>query len=146
MKSAHDYEKCGITKNVETTTMDHTRIDELRALADAATPGPWSYEGDLEPIEIYGFSDSPTHAVALVPRLEDAQFITCAREGVLRLLAHISDIERRIALRDKAFITEFDGSDPCRLCRRGKVSSGDTCHDCNDDYSGYEFDEARFSK
>jgi hypothetical protein len=61
--------------------MTTPRIDELRRLEAAATPGPWP---DLNG-ELFSYA-KPAHTVASVYRAEDAAFICTVRDALPLLL------------------------------------------------------------
>ena len=70
-------------------TVQPTR-DQLRALADKATPGPWeAFHGDI-------WTD--THGFLLSPGLDDrdAAFIAAARTALPQLLDQLDQAEARI--------------------------------------------------
>jgi hypothetical protein len=81
-------------------TLTPAELEEMRALAEAATPGPWVRRP-------HPFGDSETHGCVKAPsangilvagatviaRNEDCEFIAHARTGVPRLLAHVEALE-----------------------------------------------------
>ena len=85
--------------------ISNENLQQWRALADAATPGPWSAEtghGETGP----NYIDSPSGVVAYVydsyrgtlPNAEaDAAFIAAAREAVPALLAEVDRLRRELA-------------------------------------------------
>jgi hypothetical protein len=81
--------------------MTPDRLKELRALCDAAQPGPWRYSGDKDgridtgPPDITDWEDG--YVIYGVDRDEDARFIVAARTALPEAL---DEIERlREALR-----------------------------------------------
>ena len=86
-------------------TVQPTR-EQLRALADKATPGPWSYAdyGDPSPehwpvglIETDGGEEAWACDTALAMSEPDAAFIAAARTAVPQLLDQLDRAEHRIA-------------------------------------------------
>ena len=78
---------------------------EWRALADAATPGPWAVDGFLAPGPGDSFTIGPADgALAYVqPVWADAEFIAAARAAVPRLLDALDTAEAEVArLRERA--------------------------------------------
>ena len=99
--------------------------DELarwRALADAATPGPWMPSGSTDPVCIGGLYWREGEVVEriLTDRTDaDAAFIAGAREAMPRLLAEVARL--RIALRaarDLARIAETTRSRAAEWARQ----------------------------
>lgn len=82
--------------------MTDTELDEIDALADAATPGPWQALGLMQPAPNYaviGGGSIPTQ-VAVVTR-ENAAFIAAARTALPALIAEVRRLSREVeAIRD----------------------------------------------
>ena len=113
-----------------------SRLEEIKARAEAATPGPWQWRED-EPASLVHVTDPRLHPWNVLkapdwgPTLADAAFIAAAREDVPWLLA---EVERLTAERDaliavgkrqaarlarvEALAEEWDGDDSCdnRTC------------------------------
>lgn len=101
--------------------------DELQRLADAATPGPWSWHSrqtvDGDSWAVFGTSDR-----ALAGNRDgwtpDAEFIAASRSAVPALLARVRELEaeRDAALSTIAKVRELHASftDPdgtfCKVC------------------------------
>lgn len=102
------------------TTIDR---DELRKLADAATPGPWEAITDRYDSEIGWYMGGHIPNVADEFRTEhdgdhpplgaeDAKFIAAAREAVPALLDQLDAAEARIAAVDAELLyAELHGND-----------------------------------
>lgn len=95
--------------------MTHKELDELQALADAATPGPW--DSVLSGPHAYpGYHDVVRNRGAdLVGMIAhnhpgDARFIAAAREAVPRLIARIRELEKRdsVTIRQLEAVAELE--------------------------------------
>jgi len=90
--------------------MTPAQILELRALADAATPGPWFVQADRHRVcgiigpKMAAYDDEPEQEwreVQIVetdgghypPRWNDAAFVTAARSAVPALLDRVAELE-----------------------------------------------------
>ena len=82
--------------------MTAAELDELEALANAATPGPWK-PGVLKPgicawIDsacgtVIDVTESPPEGMAV----DDANFIAAARDAVPKLIARVRELEREMS-------------------------------------------------
>ena len=74
-----------------------SRLDEIKARADAATKGPWQWRED-EPASLVHVTDQRMHPWNILkapdwgPTLADAAFIAAAREDVPWLLALVESL------------------------------------------------------
>lgn len=90
-----------------------SKYDELKRLAEAATPGPWSYDGSyICPARV---EDETTYvetwrAVADSHQTENVRFIAAANPAVI--LDLINEVE---ALREKVSELNFDAARYCYL-------------------------------
>jgi hypothetical protein len=103
----------------ETTKLD---LEALEALANAATPGPWSVEigavwAGTDDLVASGFDDSnAAGSVDLVGRVfyvSNASFIAAAREAVPALIARVRELEEenaRLSTPDTAMIQTKGGT------------------------------------
>lgn len=66
-----------------------TLLDDWKALADAATPGPWACKIAVDPLGERGTVDA------------DMAFIAASRTIVPRLLAAIEGVQERIAITER---------------------------------------------
>ena len=92
--------------------MTAVKLLELRALADAATPGPWFVQADGSVLGIFGpkmaaYNDEPEQEwreVQIVetdgghypPRWNDAAFMAAARSAVPALLDRVEELEAEL--------------------------------------------------
>ena len=135
-------------------------IDAIRERCDAATHGPWHYfyksKYDEHHVSIPPGADYPVSlASAKGFRLPlfpdgcptgkgDAEFVAHARQDVPALLEYVTELEKRISVLTQAFKRH---GDICKTCSYydGYRHHNIVCRaNCNDDYSWYEFDAARF--
>ena len=80
----------------EKSAMDENALREIKARANAATPGPWSAQTRLDSFGEY--AAGPFHATGDCLRaMCDARFIADAREDVLRLLAEVNRLRSVLA-------------------------------------------------
>jgi hypothetical protein len=88
-------------------------VEELKRLAEAATPGPWKqtdWQSCDEPIDA-GVATESGQAVAGTMQLEDATFIAAANpQAVLALIAEIARLKARLEIDPRH---NYDGID-CR--------------------------------
>ena len=79
--------------------MTEAELARLSALADAATPGPWSVR-ETDPMVVrrdYGNTASVAHPEEIVnARIPDAAFIAASREAVPTLVAEVREQARSI--------------------------------------------------
>jgi hypothetical protein len=95
-------------------------IEEIKARANAATPGPWEYE-------YYWYYDSPQvetlrEVVCRVQDEDDGRFIAHARQDIPDL---ISEITRLTA--ENEGLKKENSRGPCRMCSRCPYA--DTCEE-----------------
>jgi hypothetical protein len=78
-------------------TIPKAKIEELRALAEKATPGPWTVEVGLDADDVRA-RPSLNCSIATAQRCEedDARFIAAAREALPALLDEVERLERRL--------------------------------------------------
>ena len=88
-------------------------LDELQALADAATPGPWQHTGAGN---VYSRKAGGHHAVGFTTlSLDDADFIAACRTEVPKLIAEV----RRLRYDNKNWLAAHWGG----LFADGKISA-----------------------
>ncbi|MDL2257566.1 hypothetical protein LJC42_00205 [Eubacteriales bacterium OttesenSCG-928-K08] len=74
-----------------------TRIDEIRARCDAATPGPWVWPGGGGPAKnIIGNKDNRPVIVLSRCKEADAEFMAHSREDIPYLLGKIEHLQKEI--------------------------------------------------
>jgi hypothetical protein len=71
-------------------------LEELRRLAEKATPGPWTHEVSRYVEDVAHVRDARGFLVAETDEAEDAYFIAAARGALLALLDRLSAAERRV--------------------------------------------------
>lgn len=96
--------------------MTQEQLNEIKARAEAATPGPWEVEKDSDvkdidfgpildwPWRIWGPDQAPLidFSGGCDVRSEDAEFIAHARTDIPRLLEEITSLQAKNAKLDKA--------------------------------------------
>lgn len=87
--------------------MNRPNVEEIKARADAATPGPWAideFNGVIESHSVRDRVNEPSHdweyravSCSLPEKAEDAEFIAASRADIPELLAYIAHLEARLA-------------------------------------------------
>lgn len=90
--------------------MNRPNIEEIKARADAATPGPWAideFNGVIESHSVRDRVNEPSHdweyravSCSLPEKAEDAEFIAASRADIPELLAYIAHLEARLENRE----------------------------------------------
>lgn len=77
--------------------MDREELKRLRALADAATPGPWVFKASGDSLR-FSMRRPPggTIAVALTAEPEDVDFIAAARTALPALLDEVERLRAEV--------------------------------------------------
>lgn len=86
-----------------TSPLSPEREAEIRARAEAATPGPWAPDdvyGLVRPTQIDGFAHPCERAAAQQQTATDAEFIAHSRADVPDLLAEVDRLREELALAD----------------------------------------------
>lgn len=100
-------------------TLNEAELDRLQALADAATPGPWTIEGDFIEPDI-GEAWSFTGAA-------NGEFIAAAREALPTLITEVRRLRAGIARAIHEDVT-IPSSDQNKCFHGGWYTDGTPCY------------------
>jgi len=101
--------------------MTHSELDQLRALAHAATPGPWRVEAQghawQEVARVNNLEVAPPDSVELAHCADDAAYIAAVSPDVV--LGLIAEVERlRLLLRESTAWNEISRREVAMLRRQ----------------------------